>query len=387
MELIEINNKQSGKEFMNVARFIYRNDKNWVCPLDNDIDGIFDPKQNSYYKHGTAIRWVLKNDLGKLIGRIAAFIDFNTMNDIDQATGACGFFECIDNQEAANMLFNAAKDWLKSNGVEAMDGPVNFGETDKFWGLLVDGFTQPSYNVAYHLPYYQNLFETYGFQIYYKQEGFHFDINKPISERFKKIAERLTNKPEYSFEHFDFRQLDKHAADFAEVFNTAWASFKKDFEPLSIDYVRKFITDAKAILEEKFIWLAYYEKRPIAIYLMIPDVNQIFKSFNGKLNLWNKLRLLYMVKTNKMTRAKGILMGVIPEFQNRGIESAFILKLEKVFEEMPHYSELEFSFVADYNPPMRKLWLAVGAEPAKHYITYRYLFNRNKEFKRYPIPE
>jgi len=331
--------------------------------------------------------WVLKNDLGKLIGRIAAFIDFNTMNDIDQATGACGFFECIDNQEAANMLFNAAKDWLKSNGVEAMDGPVNFGETDKFWGLLVDGFTQPSYNVAYHLPYYQNLFETYGFQIYYKQEGFHFNLNKPISERFKKIAERLTNKPEYSFEHFDFRQLDKHAADFAEVFNTAWASFKKDFEPLSIDYVRKFITDAKAILEEKFIWIAYYEKRPIAIYLMIPDVNQIFKSFNGKLNLWNKLRLLYMVKTNKMTRAKGILMGVIPEFQNRGIESAFILKLEKVFEEMPHYSELEFSFVADYNPPMRKLWLAVGAEPAKHYITYRYLFNRNKEFKRYPIPE
>lgn len=387
MELIEINDKLTGKQFLNVARFIYKNDKNWVCPLDNDIDGIFDPKQNSYYKHGTAIRWVLKNDLGKLIGRVAAFIDFNTMNDNEQPTGACGFFECVDNQEAANMLFDAAKDWLKSNGVEAMDGPVNFGETDKFWGLLVDGFTQPSYNVAYNLPYYQNLFETYGFQIYYKQEGFHFNINKPISERFKKIAERFTNKPEYSFEHFDFKKLDKQVADFAEVFNTAWVSFKKDFEPLSTEYVRKFITDAKAVLEEKFIWLAYHEKRPIAIYLMIPDVNQIFKYFNGKLNLWNKLRLLYMVKTNKMTRAKGILMGVIPEFQNRGIESAFILKLEKVFEEMPHYSELEFSFVADYNPQMRKLWLAVGADPAKHYITYRYLFDRNKEFKRYPMPE
>ena len=175
------------------------------------------------------------------------------MNDSDQPTGACGFFECIDDQEAANLLFNAAKDWLKAQDIEAMDGPINFGETDKYWGLLVGGFTQPSYNVAYHRPYYQSLFESYGFQIYYKQEGFHFDIQKPISERFKKIAGRLTNKPEYSFEHFSFKKFEKYVEDFTEVFNAAWASFKKDFEPLGTDYVRKFISDAKVILEEKFI--------------------------------------------------------------------------------------------------------------------------------------
>ena len=387
MKLVEIKDKRSGKEFLDVARLIYKDDKNWVCPLDADINSIFDPRKNPYYNHGAAIRWVLKDKQGILIGRIAAFIDHNSKNDNDQPTGACGFFECINDQDAANILFNAAKGWLKTQDIEAMDGPVNFGETDKYWGLLVDGFTQPSYNVAYHLPYYQNLFETYGFKVYYKQEGFHFNIHKPISERFKKIALRLTNKPEYSFEHFRFEEIEKYVADFAEVFNAAWASFKTDFEPIGTDYVRKFITDAKAILEEKFIWFAYNNGRPIAIYLMIPDVNQIFKPFNGKLNLWNKLRLLYMVKAKKMTRAKGILMGVIPEFQGKGIESAFILELEKVFEQMPHYSELEFSFVADYNPPMRKLWLAVGAEPAKHYITYRYLFDRNAKFKRYPIPE
>jgi GNAT superfamily N-acetyltransferase len=94
-----------------------------------------------------------------------------------------------------------------------------------------------------------------------------------------------------------------------------------------------------------------------------------------------------MVKTKKMTRAIGLLMGVIPQFQRKGIESAFILHLEKVFKQIPHYTELEFSWVGDFNPPMRKLWLAVGAKPAKHYITYRYLFDRNAKFKRYPIPE
>lgn len=386
MELIEIKDKRTRKMFLDVARFIYKNDKNWVCPIDNDIESIFDPKKNSYYNHGTAIRWVLKNDNGELIGRISAFIDLDAMNDGEQPTGGCGFFECIDNQEAANMLFDAARDWLKANGVEAMDGPINFGETDKLWGLLVEGFTQPSYNVAYHLPYYRNLFETYGFQVYYKQEGFHLDLKKPISERFRRIAQRVTNNAEYSFEHLNLHHLDKYVADFAEVFNTAWENFKKDFEPLNKDYIRKFITDAKAVLEEKFIWIVYHKKKPIAIYLMIPDVNQLFKTFNGKLTLWNKLRLLYMVKTKKMTRAKGILMGVIPEFQNRGIESALFITVKDIFKDMPHYSELELSFVADFNPPMRKLWLAIGAEPAKHYITYRYLFDRNKKFKRYPIP-
>ena len=386
-KVIEVSNRRIADEFRNVARIIYKNDKNWVCPLDKDIEAVFNPDQNPYFKHGKAVRWVLKDDFNKLIGRISAFIDYNTMNERDQSIGCCGFFECIDNQEAANVLFNTAKDWLKSKGIDAMEGPVNFGEADKYWGLLVDGFTQPSYGVAYNPPYYQNLFESYGFKTYYKQEGFHYDIRKPIPERFKKIAERLNSKPEYSFRHFRFREIDKFATDFTEVFNEAWADFKKDFEPLTIDYVKSFLAEAKIIIEEKFIWIGYCDGKPIAIYLMIPDVNQIFRNFNGKLNLYNKLRLLYMVKTKKMTRAKGLLMGVIPKYQRKGIESVFILHLEKVFKELTHYSELEFSWVGDFNPPMRKLWMAVGAVPAKNYITYRYLFDPNAEFIRYPIPE
>jgi GNAT superfamily N-acetyltransferase len=386
MTLIEIDDTRSRKEFLHVARAIYKDDKHWVCPLDRDIESVFNPDHNSYFKHGTAARWVLKDDKGKLLGRIAAFIDYNAVNHNGQPTGCCGFFECIDDQESANLLFSRAKDWLKAKGMEAMDGPVNFGETDKYWGLLVDGFTQPSYHVAYNPPYYQKLFEAYGFKTYYKQEGFHYDVRKPIQARFKKISARINRNAEYTFKHFRFKELDKYVHDFTQVFNVAWADFKKDFEPLSPVYVRKFITDAKPILEEKFIWLAYHKDEPVAIYMMIPDVNQIFKKFKGKLNLWNKLRLLYMVKTKKMSRAKGLLMGVIPRFQGRGIESGFILQLEQVFSQMPNYTQLEFSFVADFNPPMRNLWLAVGAEPAKHYITYRYLFDRTKEFKRYPIP-
>ena len=143
----------------------------------------------------------------------------------------------------------------------------------------------------------------------------------------------------------------------------------------------------KPIIDEEFIWLAYFEGKPIAIYLMFPDLNMILKHLNGKLDLLSMIKFLYYKKNKAMSRAKGLLMGVIPKYQNLGIESAFLLQVRKVLERKPHYKEVELSWVADFNPKMRKIFLAVGAEPAKNYITYRYLFDRNKEFKRYPIPE
>jgi hypothetical protein len=386
MDLVRVADRKTRKLFLHTARIIYKNDKTWVCPFDNEINAIFDPEKNPYFKHGEVDRWILL-DNNKPVGRIAAFIDRNLAYSYEQPTGGIGFFECIDNQGAANMLFDKAREWLRERGMEAMDGPINFGETDKYWGLLVDGFTHPSFEVPYNPPYYKKLFEDYGFCTYYKMEGFHLDITRPLDERFMKIAQWVTSKPGYEFSHFTWKEQDKFISDFAEVFNQAWASFKKNFEPLEPEYIRQTIRKAKAIIDEEFIWLAYFEGKPIAIYLMFPDMNQILKHLNGKMDPFSLLKFLYYREKKTMTRAKGLLMGVIPKFQNHGIESAFILHVRKIFEKKPHYTEVEFSWVADFNPKMRKIFLSVGSVPAKNYITYRYLFDRNKEFKRYPIPD
>ncbi len=387
MKIVAVTGKKSAKAFHKVARIIYKNDPVWVCPIDKEIEAIFDPKKNVYFNHGEAMRWLLYNDDGQLIGRVAAFIDHKMAQKQEQPTGGMGFFECINKREAAFILFDTARDWLKSKGMEAMDGPVNFGETDKYWGLLVDGFTHPSYEIPYNHPYYRELFEKYGFQTYYKQEGFHLDITKPLPPKFMKIAEWVSKKPDYTFEHFEWKQADRFANDFCDVFNQAWASFKENFEPLEVAYIKKTLNKAKAIIDEEFIWFAYNKNKPIAIYFMYPDVNQIFKKINGKLNIVAMLKFLYYKNKKTMTRARGVLMGVIPQFQGLGIESAFIYHVSKAMEKRPQYTEIEFSWVADFNPKMRKIFIAVGSVPAKHYITYRYLFDRKKPFKRYPIPE
>jgi len=387
MKIYKVTEKNSKKEFLKAAKIIYKNDPVWVCPMNNQINAVFDPQENTYFNHGTAERWVLKDDSGKLIGRIAGFINYKTSKTEKQPTGGIGFFECINDQKAANLLFDTAKEWLKSHNIEAMDGPINFGERDSYWGLLVDGFTHPSYEIAYNHKYYQDLFETYGFKTYFKQEGFHLDVTKKMSERFMRIAEWVSKKPGYEFKHFTWKRAEQFTKDFAEVFNIAWESFMENFEPLKVEYIRKTLKKAKLILEEEFIWIAYKDDKPIAVYLMYPDVNMILKHLNGKMHLWNMLKFLCLKKKKTMTRARGVLMGVIPEFQNLGIESAFIMEVAKVIERKPHYKEIEFSWVGDFNPKMRKIFISVGCVSVKHYITYRYLFDRNAEFIRYPIPD
>ncbi len=387
MKIIEVFDRRSQKQFLNLPKKLYKDDSFWVCPMDNEIEAIFNPKKNDYFNHGEVTRFLLKDDKGEFIGRIAVFIDRKAAFDFDQPTGGIGFFECINNQEAANMLFDTAKKWLAFRKIEAMDGPINFGETDKYWGLLVDGFTHPSYEIAYNFKYYQSLFETYGFQTYYNQEGFHLDITKPLPPKFEKIANWVANKPEYTFEHLDFKQIDRQLGDFCTVFNEAWASFKENFKPLEKKYTIATLKKVRQIIEPEFIWIAYHEQKPITIYLMYPDVNMILKHMNGNMHVFNKLKFLSLKNKKAMTRARGVLMGTIPEFQGRGIEAAIILQLVKVFERKKQYTEIEFSWVADFNPKMKKIFLSVGNKHVKTYKTYRYLFDRNKPFKRVPIPE
>ncbi|HEX8549239.1 MAG TPA: hypothetical protein VF691_19920, partial [Cytophagaceae bacterium] len=176
MQLLEVKDKAGIKEFLLLPVRLYKSDPNWIRPLDKDIEEIFDPEKNKYFRHGKAIRWILKDENGRTIGRVAAFINNKTAKTTEYITGGIGFFECINDQKAANFLFDTSKKWLEENGMEAMDGPINFGERDKWWGLLVDGFIEPNYCMPYHFPYYQPLFENYGFKVYFEQYTYHMKV-------------------------------------------------------------------------------------------------------------------------------------------------------------------------------------------------------------------
>lgn len=379
-----VKSEKEKKDFLKVPKILYKNDPNWACPLDGEINGIFDPEKNSFFRHGSAVRWILKDSDNKLIGRIAAFINENKAYTFNQPTGGCGFFECINNKEAAFLLFDTAKAWLEEKGMKAMDGPVNFGENDNHWGLLVDGYMPQGIGMPYHHAYYKDFFYEYGFKVYFEQYSYHLDLKKPFPARFWKIAEWVAKKPGFSFKHFSFKESDKFIADIVHIYNKAW-QFHENFKPMDPAVIKEMMDDMKMIVEEEFVWFAYHNDEPIAFFVMIPDVNQALRHINGKLNLINKLKLLYHLKNKTITRARITVMGVVPKFQKAGVESAIFWHMDKVMKKKPHYNELELSWVGDFNPKMQSIYEAVGGVHAKTHQTLRYIFDPSIPFERAPI--
>lgn len=385
MIIAEVTTDAMRREFTEFPKRLYRGDPHWVCPLDNETESVFDPSRNAAFGHGEAVRWILTDDNGATIGRVAAFIDTIRSKANRQPTGGLGFFEVTESREAAFILFDAARKWLTERGMKAMDGPINFGENDNYWGLLVEGFTQPGFGMPYNKPYYRNYFEEYGFRTYFEQYSYHKDVAsvEVFPERFRKIAEWISKRPGYAYRHFEYSQREKIAADMVEIYNATWAVFKEDFTPLDPARLQNTLQQAKAFIDPELIWFAYHNEKPVAFFIIFPDLNQILRHFNGRLTLWNKIRFIYYKLTHEMTRARALVAGVHPAYQNSGIESAIFLELFRVFRKKRFYRELELSWVGDFNPKMISIYEALGAHKAKTHLTLRYMIDDTLPFKMY----
>lgn len=385
MQLIKVTNHKTAAQFIQVAVEIYKHDPNWIRPLDKDIDQVFNKDQNKAFRFGEIIRWILKNEEGKLIGRIAAFVNkkYKTKGD-DVPVGGIGFFECINDQTAANFLFDTAKQWLQNKGMEAMDGPINFGERDRWWGLQVEGFQPPLYCMNYNPPYYQQLFETYGFQTFFNQYCYSMRVQEQLPEKFFNRHDELSKDPNYKATHIQKNQIEKFARDFTTVYNKAWAGhagLKQMDEKTAVIMFDKM----KPVMDERISWLTYYKDEPIAIWLNIPDLNQLFKYLNGRFDLFAKLKFLWVKLTKRNKKFTGIIFGIVPEFQGKGIDAFMIVEAAKVIQHQLAYDDYEMQWIGDFNPKMMNIAQGINAHISRKLITYRYLFNRTKEFKRHPV--
>ena len=382
--LIKVKDKRTVRDFLNFPVRLYKHEKKWFRPLDKDVEKIFDPATNKKFRKGEAIRWILRKNEGEIVGRVAAFYERDSSLMNKQPTGGLGFFDCINDQEAASILFDACYNWLKDKGMEAIDGPINFGERDTFWGCLVDGFHEPIYNMPYNFPYYKNLFETYGFGNYFNQYTYHHRINREgLSPIIKEKAERVFKNPDYSFEMIGWKNIDKYAEDFMVIFNQAWTRFA-GVPKISKAHALALLNQMKPTLDTRLVYFAYYKDEPVAFFIMIPDIFQIFKKFNGKLNWFNKLRFIFEFKYRKsINRIIGRIFGIVPEHQGKGLEGGLIMAFEKqaLAPGFP-YTDLELNWIGDFNPAMMKVCEQIGAVIYKTHVTYRYLFDRNKPFER-----
>jgi len=389
MQLIEVIDKATAKNFIDVNVLMNKHNPNYIRPLDNEVNDVFNPDKNKLFKYGNVKRWILKDDNGKLIGRIAAFTNSKYINKgTEFATGGVGYFDCIDNQTAANLLFDTAKNYLLAQGVEAMDGPINFGDRDKNWGLMVEGFDrEPVYGMSFNPDYYQNLFEGYGFKNYYNQYFYAMNVDDELPARFPERHAKFKAKPGYEAKHCNIKNLEKYANDFSIVYNAAWAQHGENKE-ITKEQVLKLFNTMKPIMDERMIWFAYYKEEPIAMFINIPDINQYFKHFNGKMGLLQKLHLLWMKKTGQCKRLTGLAFGVVPKYQALGIDSFMIYECALLVQNKGWYETYEMGWAGDWNPKMINIYKSLGGIQSRRMVTYRYIFDESKNpFERHPVME
>jgi hypothetical protein len=386
MELIEVTTPSLAKEFIQVNIQLNRSNPAYIRPIDKEIEEVFDPKKNKAFRHGEAVRWILKDKEDRPIGRIAAFVNkkYKTKGD-DVPVGGVGFFDCINNQEAADMLLDVARHWLGQRGMEAMDGPINFGERDKWWGMLVEGFNEPLWSMNFNPPYYQSLFENYGFQPFFHQLCFGLDPQARLSDKILQRHAAISEDPAFSSAMFEKKRMEKYAMDFLAIYNASFAGHGGGKE-LRKEQALAMFRSMKMLVDEKIIWFAYHEEKPIAMFINIPELNQYYKHFNGRVGLLQKLQFLWLKWRGACRHFTGVVFAVVPEFQAKGVDAYIIGELAKVVQPDHFYTKYEMQWIGDFNPKMVNVAKTLGETfVSRKLTTYRYLFDRAKEFKRHPM--
>ncbi len=388
MTIIPVTNNATANEWLQVPWTIYQDDPNWIPHLKQDIAKVFDPGKNKLLQDGgTCMRWVLKDEKEQFIGRIAAFVNPKTVNQSTQPTGGIGFFECQNNQDQADLLLDTGRNWLKGHGMEAMDGPINFGEKNQYWGLLIDNFIDPPvYQSSYNPAYYHELFMNYGFNLYYKQLYFKRTMERRVEVIFRRKYNQLLVDSKFAVRNVKGYSLERIADEFSSVYNSAWVDHD-GFKAMTPEAALKIMKAMKPVMDPRIIIFVYYDEKPVAFFVNLPELNEIFKHVNGNLNWIGKLKFLYHKKIGTVKTMTGLVFGVVKEWQGKGVESALICYADDTLVEPGTYKSTILTWIGDFNPRMLKVVKNLGCENYRTLGTFRYLFDRTKEFERYPIVE
>lgn len=369
MQIIEVRTKADWKHFHRVPHRVYRRDPNWIAPLEKEIQDIFDPAENKAFRNGEARLFVLFDEGRKAAGRVAAFVDYDRAKVSGVVEGGLGFFECIPHAEYARTLFATAESYLTERGVQVIDGPVNFGFRDKYWGLLVRGFYPPLYQENYHPPYYEQFFLDNGYQPFEQILTFTGDSKNIPFQRIGAIAERLMQRQPMRVEAFSYKNLDRFSRDFAEIYNASFGHFDH-FVPVTKEVVAKMMEQARPILDPGLACIAYYEDKPAGFVALYPDINPLIKHAKGKLNWRTIPGFLLRKRFTKSFNAKGMGFGIHPEYKSKGIFSLLINYLSSEHN-VKTYPKMCLATIRAHNKAIQSVYSKLGVDVERAHVAFR----------------
>lgn len=355
------------KKFLKFPYSHYENDEYWVPPLLMEQKKLIDTKKNPFYNNADVALFLAERD-GETIGRIAAIEDRRYNEYHGTKTGHFGFFECINDVSVAKLLFKAANDWLRDRGLTEVMGPASPSMMDEI-GVLVKGFDKyPSILMPYSKPYYDDLLKSIGLEKTMDLYAYRVTQDTVSLDRIDRAGQIVKKRnPGLEIREVNLKKLKREINIVRDIFNKAWSK-NWGFIPLTDEEFDALADDLKMIVDTDFAHIAEIDGEPIGFSIALPDLNQALRHLNGRLLPFGIFKLLYYQR--KITQIRTALMGVLPEYQGKGIDALMHKEaIENGLERGMYSSEL--SWVLESNTQMCRVAERIGGEVEKIYRVYK----------------
>lgn len=366
-EITAVESSKDRRDFLKLPWMIYKDNPKWIPPLLCTHLGLVGFKKDAYYLRNKIRTFIARRD-GQIVGRIGAIINQGHLDLYDDNRGFFGFFECIDDQEVANGLFDSARNWLRENGLRNIRGPMNPSMNHEV-GLLIDGFDHhPFFMMTYNPPYYANLIETYGFQKsqdMYAFTGF-IDMLPGILKRFSPLAEQIRERFKVVIRPMDTSRFDEEVRMFLDVYNRS-VSNTWGYVPMSPQELDQEAKGLKQLIVPELVIAAEIDGRCIGALICLPDYNPRIREIKGKLFPFGFLKLL--TRKHDIKEIRSISANVLPEYQMMGIPLLLLNALVPVAEKWG-IQKAEFSWVLESNHYSRGSLEKAGTVREKTYRVY-----------------
>ena len=377
-QIQKIESKKQVETFHALAHRIYTDEKWYRPPFRFEIENIFDPQKNERFRKGGTCERFLVVENGRAVGRFALFTDPEKDTCYDPKLGGIGFIEMEEDPEIAKDMINFAKQWHKEKGNAGFRGPINFGENDVFWGIMIDGFEDHNvYGMLYHKKYYEALLESTHPEKFDDLYMYQLQMDQPLPERLVKITERLKSKNHVEIRPIDKKNLYRDAELIRQVYNRAFndqiiKEREEEFIGITEETIRQMVKKLKPVLMPETSPIAFVDGKPASFLVSVPDLHEISAKTNGRLRWWHLPKLIGFKKRAKKFRP--LAFGTDPKYRGRGLEAlVFIEGARWTRKHYPNLEVLEGGFVSEKNWVMRRSLEALGCEIAKTYRVYKWM--------------
>jgi len=365
LEMVPVKTEREAEDFIKLPFHLYKDAPNWIPPLRKELEKVFHRKYNPFLQHAEIERFLCK-DSGRTVGRIACILDDSHNRFHKEKTAFFGFFEAINDNKVAGLLFDSAVTWGRERGMERLRGPVN-PSMNAECAFLLEGFDQPPVlMMPYTFPYYLSLAETYGFNKAKDLYAFHKTNSAGTPERFEKLVGLVRHRTKVVVRPFEMKHFDRDMEHIKRIYNAAWEE-NWGFVPMTDVEMNKIAGMLKPLAVPELILFAEIEEKPVAVSVTIPNYNEVLKHLNGSLGLMGLTKFAYYRR--KIAGLRSLIFGVLKEYRKAGLHAVLYYETEKAAQRLG-YHWCELSWNLEDNDEINSFDTSLGSTIYKKYRIY-----------------